>query len=223
MRDEIYPRVREWIITGVLHPGEVLKDKELAERLGVSRTPVREALQRLRDEGFVQTEANRWTRVAPIDDAAVGEIYQIVRALEWVAILAAGPRLAAEDVDAMAEANRRLRRALERGYGLDASQADSDFHDAFVTQCGNSHLVRIMHDLRQKLRRAEIAYFDTGLVAAASAEEHERVIAALRDGDFELAGNAIRDNWDQSLKRLMRARQEEASSLPTDPEGVPRE
>ena len=194
--------MREWIIAGELEPGEILRDKELAERLGVSRTPVREALQRLKDEGFVQTETNRWTRVAPIDLAAVDEIYQIVGALESVAIRAAGPRLTPKDLEAMAEANLRLRVALASSEGIPASQADSDFHDTFLRLCGNDHLVRIMDDLRAKLRRAEIAYFEGALVAAASVDEHERVIAALRRGSFDEAAAGIRVNWDESLKRL---------------------
>jgi DNA-binding GntR family transcriptional regulator len=205
IRDEIYPTVREWIIAGELAPGEILRDKELAERLGVSRTPVREALQRLKDEGFVQTETNRWTRVAPINVAAVSEIYQIVCALETVAILAAGPHLTREDLEAMTEANGQLRVALANGMGADASDADSRFHDTFVHKCGNSHLIRIMEDLRAKLRRAEIAYFGGAIVAAASADDHEQVIAALRRGAYDEAAAVVRANWDGSLERLMRS------------------
>lgn len=202
IRDEIYPTVREWIIAGELRPGEILRDKELAERLGVSRTPVREALQRLKDEGFIQTETNRWTRVAPIDVSAVSEIYQIVGALETVAILAAGPRLAPEDFEAMIEANGQLRDALANGIGSEASEADSRFHDAFVRRCGNNHLIRIMDDLRAKLRRGEIAYFGGGIVAAASADDHDQVIAALQRQAYEDAAAVLRANWDGSLERL---------------------
>lgn len=211
IRDEIYPTVREWIIAGELQPGEILRDKELAERFGVSRTPVREALQRLKDEGFLQTESNRWTRVAPIDVAAVSEIYQIVGALETVAILAAGPHLVTRDFNAMTEANRQLRVALTNGAGTEASQADSRFHDAFVHGCGNRHLIRIMDDLRGKLRRAEIAYFGGAIVAAASADDHEQVIAALRRGAYEEAAAAIRANWDGSLERLRQSQQANGS------------
>lgn len=213
IRDEIYRKVTEWIITGVLRPGEILKDKELAETLGVSRTPVREALQRLRVEGFVQTESNRWTRVAPIDVSAVAEIYQVVGALESLAILSAAPRLTTGDLDAMAEANRQLRAALDEGRGMDAPEADARFHELFVRKCGNSHLIRIMDDLRRKLRRAEIAYFEGGIVAAESANEHDQVIADLRRGEYELAAASIRENWDRPLERLRRSQEADASGL----------
>ena len=122
--------------------------------------------------------------------------------LETVAILAAGPHLVAKDLDAMTEANRRLRVALKNGVGADASQADSLFHDAFVHRCGNRHLIRILDDVRQKLRRAEIAYFGGAIMAVASADDHEQVIAALRRGEYEEAAAAIRANWDGSLARL---------------------
>src|SRR5579864_5094934 len=81
-RDEAYEKLREWIIAGTLHPGETLRDQEIAERLGVSRTPVREALRRLDDEGFVETALNRWTRVAPLDLKKALEIYSVIEALE---------------------------------------------------------------------------------------------------------------------------------------------
>jgi DNA-binding GntR family transcriptional regulator len=66
MRDDVYSRLRDWIITGTLEPGEKLRDADLAEQLGVSRTPVREALRRLEDEGLIETKQNAWTRVAPV-------------------------------------------------------------------------------------------------------------------------------------------------------------
>src|SRR5207248_3505224 len=65
-RDEAYEKIRDWIIDGTLRPGELLRDQEIAQSLGVSRTPMREALRRLEDEGFVETALNRWTRVAPL-------------------------------------------------------------------------------------------------------------------------------------------------------------
>src|SRR5579862_8519687 len=85
-REEVYGKLQGWVIDGTLAPSEVLHDARIAQLLGVSRTPVREALRRLEDEGFVQTALNRWTRVAPIDLVAALEVYSIIEVLEVFAL-----------------------------------------------------------------------------------------------------------------------------------------
>lgn len=91
MKDEVYNRLREWIITGELEPGAKLRDQDLSETLGISRTPIREALLRLENDGLVVTKANRWTLVAPIDLEEAESIYSIVWTLESLAMEQALP------------------------------------------------------------------------------------------------------------------------------------
>src|SRR6266567_2772095 len=86
LREEAYVRLRAWIIEGVLLPGSRLRDNEIADALGVSRTPVREAIRRLQDDGLVVAEASRWTKVAPLDVDAADRLYPIVWSLEALAI-----------------------------------------------------------------------------------------------------------------------------------------
>jgi DNA-binding GntR family transcriptional regulator len=90
VKDEVYAALLEWIVDGTLGPGERVRDKELAEALGVSRTPVREALQRLEDAGLVETSASRWTRVASLDVAQAEQVYPVVWSLETLAVELAG-------------------------------------------------------------------------------------------------------------------------------------
>jgi len=85
-REEVYSRVRNWIVAGVLHPGETLRDQDIAARLGVSCMPVREALHRLEDEGFVEMTLNRWTRVSPLNLARVAELYPLIEVLDALAL-----------------------------------------------------------------------------------------------------------------------------------------
>ena len=96
--DEVYAALLEWIVDGTLGPGERVRDKELAEALGVSRTPVREALQRLEDAGLVETSASRWTRVASLDVAQAEQVYPVVWSLEALAVELAGRDLSDEDL-----------------------------------------------------------------------------------------------------------------------------
>lgn len=205
IRDRVYETLRDWIIAGTLYPGEILKDNEVAQELGVSRTPVREALQRLEHEGLVQTESNRWTRVTPIDLTETGNTYEVIRTLEQTAILAAGPYLTTKDFKAMDEANARIEDAARNGRAAEASEADARLHNVYVHACGNRELIRILDDLRLKLRRVEINYFKADAVALDSLGEHRQVIEMLRRSDYERAATAIRTHWDGARARLSRS------------------
>jgi len=204
LRDEVYLAVKRWIVEGTLAPGERVRDLDLAERLGVSRMPVREALNRLADEGFVQTAANRWTRVTLLDPDEARRIYPIVWSLEPLAVTLAGPNLGDSEIGAMERANARLRDALERGDPVEASRADGEFHQVYVEATGNPELARIVSGLKLKLRRLEVAYFGGSVTASRSVDEHEVLLEALRGRDFARAADAVRENWQLSFERILR-------------------
>ena len=202
-RKEVYATLQKWIVEGVYQPGEIMRDHDLAEALGVSRTPVREALQRLEDEGFVQTAANRWTRVAQIDIDEAKNLYPIIWSLEALAISLAQEHLTAHDVDAMGEANARLQQALATGQAVEASQADYDFHQVFIHQSDNPDLIRMLREVKMRLRWLEIAYFRGYTLATTSLHEHEAILDALRTDEHERAVQAVKANWQESLKRVL--------------------
>lgn len=201
LRDRVYAQLQEAIVTGVLAPGSRLRDVDVAEALEISRTPVREALRRLEDEGLVETSANRWTRVAPVDVERAIAIYPMVGALEALAIrLAPVPdtvRLAH-----LTELNEGLAAALARREPLAASESDAAFHRALVVPSANEELIQSLAELKLRLRRVEILYFDGTSAVTESVEEHRRAVAALAGGDRDAAAEAIVRNWDESLKRL---------------------
>jgi DNA-binding GntR family transcriptional regulator len=202
MRNQAYMKIREWIISGALAANEQVRDSELALRLGVSRTPVREALQRLEDEGLVQTMPNRWTRVSPIEVNDARRLYPVICALECVAVRASGARLSQTDLKEMGEANDRLIRALRRKDPVAASLADCDFHFVPARESHNPDLIAVLQDLKIKLRRLEVTYFDRGAIAARSTVEHQHILAALRRKAIEAAATRIEANWRSSLKRI---------------------
>jgi DNA-binding GntR family transcriptional regulator len=202
-RDQVYAALREGIVAGALQPGERLRDAELAELLGVSRTPVREALQRLEDEGFVETSASRWTRVSEVDRDQALQIYPAIWSLEALAVLFAGASIGERQIEEMEAANDRLRRALENGEGVEASEQDRVFHNVFVEKSGNPELANVLQDLKTKLRRVEITYFGGGVFAAESVEEHERILDALKSADYQAAAEAVASNWKQGLRRML--------------------
>ncbi len=213
VRERVYTTLREWIVRGTLRPNEKMRDAELAARLGVSRTPVREALQRLEDEGLVQTAPNRWTRVSPVDVADARRLYPIIWSLEVLAVRIAGARLDAQDLREMAEANDRLARALRQRNAPEASNADRSFHAVVVRRAQNVELTRILGDLKTKLRRLENTYFEGSVVARPSVVEHRRILEALRHHRIEEAAQALEANWRNSLGRL--ARHIKRTAIPT--------
>jgi DNA-binding GntR family transcriptional regulator len=200
-REQIYAELRDWILSGSLASGERLHDMELAARLGVSRTPVREALRRLEDEGLVQTSPNRWTRVTPLEVGDALSLYPIIWRLESLAFDLAIDVLGDTELEELERTNQRLAAALEAGDALAASAADHEFHQIFIDRCGNSQLMAILRDAKMKLRRIEIHYFGS-LASRESVTEHASLLTSLELGDFEGVTAAIEANWRNSQRRL---------------------
>jgi DNA-binding GntR family transcriptional regulator len=201
-RDEAYGRLRAWIIDGTLRPGEVLRDQNIAGALGVSRTPVREALRRLEDEGFVETALNRWTRVALIDWKQAEEAYVIIVALEVLALELASTKLSSEDLRQMRTANRDMRLAAEGGSPAAAVAADESFHEVWILRAANQELLGLLRQQKTKLRRVELAYFDGTARARHSFREHTAVVVALEEGLCSKAAAALQRHWHGSVERM---------------------
>ncbi|GAA3994615.1 GntR family transcriptional regulator [Deinococcus rubellus] len=201
-REDVYDQLSRWIIEGVLRPAEALRDQDIAERLGVSRTPVREALRRLEDEGLVETALNRWTRIAPLNPDQVAGLYPVIEALETLALHLALPRLGPEEFETLGGINERLGQALWAGDARSAVQADTDFHAVWITRADNAELQGTLHTLKRKFQRIELAYFDHQASSQASISEHAVLVEALRAGQAGAAESALRQNWQRSLQRL---------------------
>jgi DNA-binding GntR family transcriptional regulator len=201
LREEVYESMRSWIITGVLPPGARLRDTDIADALSISRTPVREAIRRLQDEGLVVAAASRWTKVAPVDVKAADDLYPITWTLERLA-LSLAKHWDAGRIGALRAANDRLADALDAGDASAASDADTDFHRHVVEAAGNDELSVMIERLKMRLRRIEIAYFDGQMAGRRSVLEHDAVITALEAGDIETAGAEIENNWRSSLTRM---------------------
>jgi DNA-binding GntR family transcriptional regulator len=201
-REDAYNKLRGWIIDGTLKPAEILHDHEIGAVLGVSRTPVREALRRLEDEGLVETALNRWTRVASLDLTKTAETYVIIEALEVLALEQAFPALTREDLQGLEEANRAMQKAAKQQEPALAVIADEDFHELLINRANNGELLLLLRQLKMRLRRVELAYFDATPRAHASFREHAAIIKALQERSLSQACAALRLNWAGSLDRL---------------------
>src|SRR6476660_6225789 len=155
LRDSVHDRLRDAIVDGTLAPGEVVRDTELATWLGVSRTPVREALLRLGETGLVRSAPGRSTVVAEIDLAEVREAHSVVVAMHRLAVAEAVGRLTHDDVERMRAANRRFAGALHAHDTDAALAADDAFHNVAVEVSGNRALATVLDQFGPVVRRLE--------------------------------------------------------------------
>lgn len=201
LRDYAYRELRDAIVRGELAPGERLRDPELEEWLGVSRTPIREAIARLEVAGLVHTRRAKQTVVAPIDARSALAAQRIAASLHELAVRDAVPQLTEDDLDAMREANERFAAALA-AEDIDAAvRADDEFHDIAVRASANPLLPGLLEQVTPLLRRLERARFGS-LAGRGSVADHERIIELCADGRPEEAGLAARENW-STLGRLL--------------------
>lgn len=204
LRDRVYTALRDAVVTGALAPGERLRDQELATRLGVSRTPVREALQQLEDEGLVVTSPRASTIVTPLDARAAREAFPVVAALHALATRNGVPRLTPADLATMREANEDLAAhiaSLDAEAVLQAIGADDRFHGVLLAAAGNRELAGALERLMPKVRRLEFAQFGS-LAGRKSVRQHETILAACERGAADEAAQLVEENW-LSLGRLI--------------------
>lgn len=201
-RDEAYLKIRDWIIQGRFQPGMKLRDKELAEKMGISRTPIREALLKLENEGLVITKPNSSTIVSPIDFEGAEHLYSIVWTLEVLALRQSFEKIDETLIKSMIEINERFLEKMNAKNCVAAINADCDFHAVYIEASQNKELIRILSELKIKVRRFDFYYFDKVENAAFSYEEHLEIIEAIKAKDLERAMEKVEANWKQSFLRF---------------------
>ncbi|HEU4912866.1 MAG TPA: GntR family transcriptional regulator [Actinomycetes bacterium] len=201
LRDEAYEVLAAAIVNGDLRPGAVIRDADLAEQVGLSRTPVREALARLADEGLVESKPNAYTRVTPLDRRASYEAFVILRELHVLATREAVPKMSPGDLDRLRHANADFAAALAAADVDAALAADDAFHSVVVEAAGNRTLHATLDRLTPRIRRLERLRFGS-LPGRRSIDMHERIIRACARGDVARACRVVHDNWD-TLGRLI--------------------
>jgi DNA-binding GntR family transcriptional regulator len=194
LRDDAYAALCDAIVTGVLAPGETLHDTELCRWLSLSRSPVREALGRLREEGLVESEPQRFTRVAPLAVRDVLDVFPVLASLHGLATELAVPRLARADVRELRDQNTAFIEALSAGDAARAYAADEEFHGVFVAASGNGEIAPLLERLAPRLRRLEHLASKVP-PGRRSAAQHEAIIARAAAGDAVRAASAARENW----------------------------
>lgn len=200
MRDELRQRILDRIVSGQFAPGSRITESRLAAELGVSRTPLREALFHLERDGFVRADLARGFSVPPLQARDVREMYPILASLEALALRSIVP-LEAIDVATLRDLNGAL--AAAAGDALRCIAIDTQWHTTLLARCPNRRLVSLIATLKLHVARYERVYMlDTSLVAR-SVAQHQVIIDALDRGDTDEAVAALTQNWLFSLDTLL--------------------
>jgi DNA-binding GntR family transcriptional regulator len=203
--ETVYVQLRQAIHNGVLKPGEVLRQEDLARKLGVSRAPLREALPRLEADGMIILRPRRGYSVVELDPEEIEDIFDMRATVEEKAVRAATARRRPEDV-------QKVRSILQKMQSITVSDEaerrqwfdlNFQFHDALAEASGRKHLARLVFNLRSLVEpyiRVEVLM--TGDVEQADLE-HARLALAFEQGHVELAGSLIRVHIQSTANRLL--------------------
>lgn len=194
LRDAAYLSLRDAIVDGTLVPGEQLHDAELCEWLGLSRTPVREALHRLAEERLVESAPQRYTRVTRMTATDAADTFAVVAVIHGLATELAVPRLTSHDVAALERSQEAFVSALRSGEAVLAFTADLRFHQVFVARAANTQIDSVLAHLTPALLRME-RLATQALPAGRSVAQHQAIIERALAGNAAGAGTAARANW----------------------------
>ncbi|MGQ4385691.1 GntR family transcriptional regulator [Streptomyces sp. SAS_270] len=200
LRDRAYEAIRDAIVAGEIEPGAVVRDADLADRLGLSRAPVREAFARLLDEGLLESKPQSYTRVTPVVAADVRDAAAVVAAMHELAVRTAVPLLLPVHLDALRDANLRFAAAVREGDVDAALRADDELHDVLVHVAGNRAAAATIARYTPLIRRLERRRFGEG-GSCRSAGLHDRLIDACGDGDTDEAVRVTAEIW-RALEEL---------------------
>lgn len=201
--DRAYSRLREEILNWRLLPGTPLSETELADRLGVSRTPLRAALARLALEGLVDTSRGRTGVVSEVSAESITELFELREALETQAARLAARRRSPQLFDDLARRFGEVRR-MSSAYDIDAYYLlVREFDDALDVALGNQAFRGALDGVRLHLARARRIATDNPVRLVRSAEEHRLICGAIRDGDAALAASATTVHLSASLTTIL--------------------
>lgn len=211
LREEVLIRLRQAILQGEFQPGERLMEMRLAQQMGVSRTPVRDAIKKLEVEGLVTMIPRRGAEVASITHKDMKEVLELRATLEDFAVELCCERIRPKDIEELEKANRVFSAAVHSGELLTIAEADVKFHDIIYKITGNRRLLQIINNLREQIYRYRFEYIKNEKARLTLIDEHEAIIRHLEKGDVTGAKKAIREHITNQENDIARAISEHMS------------
>lgn len=205
LREVVFDALREAIIDGILRPGERLMESQLAGELGVSRTPVREAIRKLELEGFVVMIPRKGAYVAGISLKDIADVFEVRAALEALATVLAAERITEEELEELERILVRKAEIIEQQEIALFIELDKKFHDTLYRSSRNQRLIQILTNLQDEVHRfrsVSLAYPGRMPVAL---DEHRKVVEALAERDIALAEALAWEHIENAENSLMEA------------------
>ena len=196
LRDVVFNTLRQAILKGELKPGERLMEIQLAERLGVSRTPIREAIRKLELEGLVLMIPRKGAEVAKISARSLRDVLEVRRALEELAIELACQRMSEEDVGNLQKAQEDFKKAIAEGDAMKIAETDEHYHDVIYEGTQNAKLIQMLNNLREQMYRYRLEYIKDEDKRKILVLEHEKILKTVRERKVAEAKEAVREHID---------------------------
>lgn len=211
LRDVVFNTLRQAILTGELKPGERLMEIHLANRLGVSRTPIREAIRKLELEGLVTMIPRRGAEVSQITEKSMNDVLEVRRALDALCVELACERITDEELDNLNKACSDFEQAVKTRDIKRIAEADVDLHDIIVRATGNQRLIQLVHNLSEQMYRYRFEYIKDFSQHERLIEEHRIIYKSIVKKDKETASREARihiDNQENAIIRQIRLERE---------------
>ena len=191
LRDVVFYTLRQAILKGELEPGERLMEMQLAEQLGVSRTPIREAIRKLELEGLVFMIPRKGAVVAEITEKSLRDVLEVRRALEELAMKLACEKILDEEIEELKVAAKEFEDALKTGDVTVYAEADVKFHDIIYRPTDNQRLIQLLYNLREQMYRYRVEYLKRDDSHDTLLAEHQYIIETLEKRNADEAIKAI--------------------------------
>lgn len=203
LRDVVFNTLRQAILIGELKPGERLMEIHLADRLGVSRTPIREAIRKLELEGLVVMIPRKGAQVAKITEKNLKDVLEVRRALDMLAVRLACERMNEEDKAALGKACDEFAKVVKSNDTKEITEADVRFHDVILKSTGNDRLIQLVNNLAEQMYRYRLEYIKDSAYHDRLVKEHEVIYQAIMDKDVEKAAAAVVLHIDNQEKTII--------------------
>ena len=209
LRDVVFNTLRHAILKGELEPGERLMEIALAQKLGVSRTPIREAIRKLELEGLVVMVPRKGAEVADITEKDLRDVLEVRTALEELSIELAMKNMNDDDYKQLTEANKLFAKDSEGDDLIKIAEADVAFHELMYMATGNKRLIQMINNLREQMYRYRLEYIKDKSTHARLVDEHNRIIDAMVKNDVAAAKAAIKlhvENQEESILKSIKVK-----------------
>lgn len=202
LRDVVFNTLRYAILRGELKPGERLMEIQLANKLGVSRTPIREAIRKLELEGLVLMIPRKGAEVAEITEKSLRDVLEVRGSLEELAVDLACERITKEQLEELKEAASEFEEALKSGDLTEYAEADVRYHDVIYRATDNQRLVQLLYNLREQMYRYRVEYLKRQEVHQTLLKEHQYIIECIENRNKECAKAAIRMHIENQANKV---------------------